>query len=140
MTGKGQNQNAADLCIESVDATVNRIAAGKQCYDDTVVSSVICGVDSAVTLHNISENSEVQIMHSYGHSLIVNLMEKIEAEWEAENSVYAKLWRVQQGEHARVFYGVIVSQEVEKTKLFAANMANTLIENVYLGNINIIIF
>ena len=36
-------------------------------------------------------------------------------------------------------YFIMVSQGVEKTKLFAANMANTLIENVYLGNILLIL-
>ena len=72
----------------------------------------ITRVDAAITSHNISENSEVQIMHSYGHSLIVALMEKIEAEWEAENSVYAKL---KSNKESMREYFIMVSQGVEKT-------------------------
>jgi hypothetical protein len=129
--GKVTNKNAIDLCLEDVFTTVNRIAAGKQCYDDTIVSSVICDVDETITSYNIADNSEVQMMHSYGLRLIVDLMESIEAEWEAENSVYAKLKSNKDSMHE---YFVMVSHGVEKTKLFTANMANTLIRNVCLGN------
>lgn len=50
-------------------------------------------------------------------------MDIIGREWEAENSVLAKLKR---NKEAMREYFMMVSQGVEKTKLFAATMANAL--------------
>ena len=71
------------------------------------------------------------ILHNYGQMLIAKLMQNIEKEWEYENSVYAKLTanKVRMRE-----YFVMVSQSVEKTKLFAATMVYTLDNVIVPGN------
>jgi hypothetical protein len=68
-------------------------------------------------------------------------MEIIGGEWEAENSVLAKLKRNKEDMHE---YFMMVSQGAEKIKLFLATLANALKSILMLGNYiivrNIIIF
>ena len=120
-----------DLCYKSIDRKINRIAAGKMCYDDSIIYNVISDVDAIITSNNISANSEVEKMHIHGQKLISKLMQNIEKEWEYENSVYAKL---KANKERMLEYFVMVSQGVEKTKLFAATMAYTLDNVIVSGN------
>jgi hypothetical protein len=116
-------------CAASVYDAVHRIAAGKLCYDASIISNVIREVDSTITAHKLTENTVATIMHNHGMRLIFNLMEKTEKEWRLQNSVPAKL---ESNERILRNYFMMVSQGVEKTQLFAATMANTL-ENVILS-------
>jgi hypothetical protein len=61
----------------------------------------------------------------------VFLMENIENEWEAENSVSAKL---ESNKEILCQYFVMVSLGVAKTKLFAATMAANLEKSLISGN------
>jgi hypothetical protein len=88
-------------------------------------------VDSTIISYNFIENSEVQMMHFYGRTLIVQLMQKIEEKWEAENSVFAKFKSSKETMHQ---YFMMASQGMEKTKLFVATMANTLESVIISGN------
>ena len=115
--------NKIYCCQTEVRATVNRIATGKLCYDDSIISEVIRSVDSKIKEHELAENSLVEEMHQYGKTLIVDLMQKIQTEWEKENSVPAKL---DSNKEILRKHFVMVSQDVAKTQLFAATMANTL--------------
>ena len=126
-----KNQNSINLCFQSVHDTVSRIAAGKLCYDDSIINNVIHGVDSTIKTYNLTENSIVQNMHAYGMVLIVDLMQKIEKQWEKENSVSAKL---ESNKEIMRKYFVMVSQGVAKTKLFAATMAAILEKSIISGN------
>jgi hypothetical protein len=123
--------NTIDLCYESVYAIVNRIAADKMCYDDSIIYNVISDVDAVITSKNISSYSEVLAMHNYGQTLIVELMQYIEKEWEAENSVFAKL---EADKECMREYFVMVSQGVENSKLFVATMERTLEKVTVSGN------
>jgi hypothetical protein len=126
-----EQENRNNLCFESVLATVNRIASGKLCYDDSIISDVICEVDLAIKKCKLIENSEVQFMHVCGMKHIVHLMQVIEKKWETENSVSAKL---ESSKEIMRKYFVMVSQGVKTTQLFAATMAVTL-ENVITSGI-----
>jgi hypothetical protein len=130
-TEKKITRNAIDSCYESVYAIVNRIAAGKMCYDDSIVYNVISDVDAVITSKNISSYSEVLAMHNYGQTLIVELMQYIEKEWEAENSVFAKL---KADKECMREYFVMVSQGLENSKLFVATMERTLEKVAVSGN------
>jgi hypothetical protein len=132
MIGKKSRQNLVDSCLEKIFTIVSCIVAGKLCYDDSVVSNVICDVDAAITEHNISLNSDVQLMHIYGQKLIIDRMQRIEKKWEAENSVFAKLQQRKNKEAMRHYF-MIVSTGVEKTKLFAATLTSTLKTIIYSG-------
>jgi hypothetical protein len=132
MIGKKSRQNFVDSCLEKIFIIVNCIAAGKLCYDDSIVSNVICDVDAAITEHNVSLNSDVQMMHIYGQKLIIDLMQQIEKKWEAENSVFAKLQQRENKEAMRHYF-MMVSTGVEKTKLFAETLTSTLKTSIHSG-------
>jgi hypothetical protein len=125
-----KKQEAIDLCINSVRDTVNRVTAGKLCYDDSIISKVIREVNNTIIKHNLIDNSVVQQMHEYGAVLIVDLMERIEETWEKENSVPAKL---ELDKEIMRQYFMMVSQGVAKTILFAATMATRLEINIFSG-------
>lgn len=131
--GKNCHQNAIGSCLDRIRLIVNEIASGKLRYDDSVVSNVICDVDAAITEHNVSLNSEVHLMHTYGQVLIIDLMQQIETRWEVENSVFAKLQQrtVKADLH---HYFMMVSRGLDKTKLFAATLASALETAVISGN------
>jgi hypothetical protein len=112
---------------------VGRVAAGKLCYDDSVVSNVICDVDAVITEHNVSLNSDVQLLHIYGQVLIIDVMQQIEERWKAENSVFAKLQQRKNKEAMRHYF-MMVSTGVEKTKLFAATLTSAMKTIVHSGN------
>ena len=133
MIGKKSRQNVVDQCLEKIPVIVGRITAGKLCYDDSVVSNVICDVDAVITEHNVSLNSDVQLMHIYGQVLIINLMQQIEERWEADNSVFAKLQQRKNKEAMRHYF-MMVSTGVEKTKLFAATLTSAMKTIVHSGN------
>jgi hypothetical protein len=118
-------------CAAAVYDSVNRIAAGKLCYDDSIISNVIREVDSTIIAHKLTENKVAANMHNHSMKLIFNLMEKTEKEWEKQNSVPAKL---ESSEAILRKYFMMVSQGVEKTQLFAATMANTLENFIPSGN------
>jgi hypothetical protein len=101
------------------------------CYDDSIVYNVISDVDAVITSKNISSYSEVLAMHNYGQTLIVELMQYIEKEWEAENSVFAKL---KADKECMREYFVMVSQGLENSKLFVATMERTLEKVAVSGN------
>ena len=122
------NPNVADNCFLAVAMLVDKIVVGKLCYDDNIVSSFICQVDEIISANGVSRNSEVQMLHTYGRVLITNRMKSIQKNWEAENSVSVKLEQPANKEAMRCYFKM-VSQGVEKTKLFASTMANVL-ENV----------
>nr|CAH0102501.1 unnamed protein product [Daphnia galeata] len=111
-------------CRTEVDATVKRIATGKLCYDDSIISEVIRSVDSKIKEYKLTDNSVVEEMHQHGKTLIVDLMQEIQTEWEKENSVPAKL---DSNKEILRKHFMMVSKDVAKTtQLFAATMANTL--------------
>jgi hypothetical protein len=89
-------------------------------------------VDAAITEHNVSLNSDVQMMHIYGQKLIIDLMQQIEKKWEAENSVFAKLQQRENKEAMRHYF-MMVSTGVEKTKLFAETLTSTLKTSIHSG-------
>jgi hypothetical protein len=126
-----KNPNAVEKCLKSVDTIVNSIAASQQCYDDIITTHFIYDVDASITLHKVSTNSEVQKIHMYGQDRISGVMEKIGRDWETENSVFAKLER---NKEAMREYFIMVSEGVEKTKLFAVNLANSLKSVLMPGN------
>jgi hypothetical protein len=128
-----RNRNAVEKCLKSVDAIVNFISASQQCYDDSIISNFIYEVDASITFHEVSTNSEVRKIHIYGQNLIIALMEIMGREWEAENSVLAKFKR---NKETMCEYFMMVSQGVEKTKLFAATMANALKSVLMSGKCN----
>jgi hypothetical protein len=138
---QNKNINVFDKCLNSVDAIINQIAASQQYYDDSIISNFIYDVDAAITSHSVSTYSEVRKIHIYGQYVIITLMEIIGSEWEAENSVLAKLKRNKENMHE---YFMMVSQGAEKIKLFSATLANALKSILMLGNYiivrNIIIF
>ena len=114
-----------DNCFAAVAMLVDRIVAGKLCYDDNIVSSFICQVDDIISAQGVSRNSEVQMVHTYGRVLITDRMKLIQNMWEAENSVPVKLQQPANKETMQNYFKM-VSQGVEKTKLFASTMANNL--------------
>ena len=114
-----------DNCFAAVAILVDRIVVGKLCYDDNIVSSFICQVDDIISAQGVSLNSEVQMVHTYGRVLITDRVNLIQKNWEAENSVYAKLQQPANKE-AMYCYFKMVSQGVKKTKLFTSTMANIL--------------
>jgi hypothetical protein len=138
---QNKNINVFDKCLNSVDAIINQIAASQQYYDDSIISNFIYDADAAITSHSVSTYSEVRKIHIYGQNVIITLMEIIGGEWEAENSVLAKLKRNKEDMHE---YFMMVSQGAEKIKLFLATLANALKSILMLGNYiivrNIIIF
>ncbi|EFX76005.1 hypothetical protein DAPPUDRAFT_322835 [Daphnia pulex] len=62
-------------------------------------------------------------MHNYALLLIVELMQVIQKEWEAKNSVYAKF---ESSKGSMRNYFDLVSKGAAKTKIFSSTMANTL--------------
>lgn len=131
--GKRCHQNVIDSCLDRIHLIANGIASGKLRYDDSVVSNVICDVDAAITEHNVSLNSEVHLMHTYGQVLIIDLMKQIETRWEVENSVFAKLQQRTVKADLRHYF-TMVSRGVDKTKLFATTLARALETAVISGN------
>ncbi|XP_046439459.1 uncharacterized protein LOC124190679 [Daphnia pulex] len=116
------------MCADSVNDAVNRITAGTLCYDNSIVSHVIREIDSKLSEHQLGENSVVESMFQYGMELTVNLMKKVQDQWEKENSVPAKL--ESNKENLRWYYFMMVSNGVAKTKLFATYMADLLEEHI----------
>jgi hypothetical protein len=123
-------KNSINLCADSVDNTIKRIANGKLCYSDSIISEVIRSVDEEIKKYKIEENSKVQELHEYGMRLIIDLMENIEKEWERENLLPAKL---DSNKEILRNHFMNVSEGVAKTKLFASNMAATLEKNINSG-------
>ena len=119
-----ENPNVENCCA-AVAGLVDKIVAGKLCYDGNIVSSFICQVDDIISDQNVSLNSEVQMVHTYGSVVITKRMNSIQKNWEAENSVYVKLQQPANKEAMRCYFKM-VSQGAEKTKLFASTMANVL--------------
>jgi hypothetical protein len=119
---ENKKNNSINLCADSVDNSIKRIATGKLCYSDSIISEVIRSVDEEIKKYKIEENSKVQELHEYGMRLIINLMENIEKEWERENSVPAKL---ESNKEILRKHFMIVSEGVAKTKLFVSNMTAT---------------
>jgi hypothetical protein len=130
-----KKQNSIIKCADSVNAAVNRIAAGTSCYDDSIVSHVIREIDSKLRECHITDNSVVQNMFQYGMVLTVQLMEKVQDQWGKENSVPAKLKSNKENLHEHF---MMVSNGVAKTQLFASNMADILKEHITPGNIDFI--
>ena len=123
-----------DNCFAAVAMLVDRIVVGKLCYDDNIVSSFICQVDDIISAQGVSLNSEVQMVHTYGRVLITDRMKSIQKNWESEHSVYAKLKQPANKESMHCYFKM-VSQGVNKTKLFASTMANVL-KNVFMNAFN----
>jgi hypothetical protein len=131
-----KKQNSIIECADSVNAAVNRIAAGMLCYDNSIVSHIIREIDSKLCECHITDHSVVQGMFQYGMVLTVNLMKKVQQEWEkenSENSVPAKL--ESNKENLRKNF-MMVSNGVAKTRLFTSNMADILDEQIIPGNFN----
>ncbi len=118
------------MCADSVNDAVNRITAATLCYDNSIVSHIIREIDSKLRDHQLSDYSVVQNMFQYGMELTVNLMKKLQQEWEKENSVPAKL---ESNKENLRWYFMLVSNGVAKTKLFAYNMADILEEQIIPG-------
>ncbi len=138
--GKGndrekKNQNPINLCADSVNDTVKRIAAATLCYDNSIVSHIIREINSKLREHHLSDNSVVRHMFQCGMVLTVTLMKKVQDQWEKENSVPAKL--ESNKENLRKNF-IMVSNGVAKTGLFASNMADILEEQIIPGNLNYI--
>jgi hypothetical protein len=123
--------DTTDSCLDSVYSTVKRILAGKLCYDDSIISDVIRDVDTTIINHNVTDNSIVQVMHQCGMDYMVELMQEIEKKWEKQNSVSAQF---ESNREMLRRYFVMVSQGVEKTKLFAVTMAYNLKKCIIPGN------
>jgi ACT domain-containing protein len=126
-----KKQNCVTMCADSVRYTINRIAAVTLCYDNSFVSHIIREIHSKLRAHQLTHHSVVQNMFQYGMVLTVNFMEKIQEQWEKENSVPAKL--ESNKENLRKNF-MMVSNGVAKTKLFASNMADILEEKIIPGN------
>jgi hypothetical protein len=122
-----------EKCLKYAITISNSVARHNQCYDDSIISKFIYDVDAAITSLNISDNSKVRMIHIYGQKKITDVMETIGREWDEENSVLAKLKR---NKEAMREYFMMVSQGVEKTKLFAATMANALKSVLMSGKCN----
>jgi hypothetical protein len=86
-----EKQNSINMCADSVNDAVNRIAAGTLCYDNSIVSHIIREIDSKLREYQLDDHSVVQNMFQHGMGLTVNLMKKVQDQWEKENSVPAKL-------------------------------------------------
>ena len=129
MTVNEVNPNV-DNCFVAVAMLVDRIVEGKLCYDDNIVFSFICQLDDIISAQGVSRNSEVEMVHTYGRVLITDRMKLIQKNWEEENSVSVKLQQPANKKAMRRFFEM-VSQGVEKTKLFASTIANVL-KNVLL--------
>jgi hypothetical protein len=125
-----KKQNPVNMCADSVNDAVNRIAAGTFCYDNSIVSHIIREIDSKLRDHQLSDYSVVQNMFQYGMELTVHLMKKLQQEWEKENSVPAKL---ESNKEILRDHFMLVSNGVAKTKLFAYNMADILEEQIIPG-------
>jgi hypothetical protein len=130
-----KKQNPINMCADSVNDAVNRIAAATFCYDNSIVSHIICEIDSKLREYQLVDHSVVQGMFQYGMELTVHLMKKVQDQWEKENSVPAKL--ESNKENLRKNF-MMVSKGVAKTKLFAFNMADILKEKIIPGNFNCI--
>jgi hypothetical protein len=130
---KQKEKNSVNLCADSVDNTIKRIAAGKFCYSDSIISEMIRSVDEEIKKYKIEENSKVLQLHEYGMRLTIDLMENIERKWERENSVPAKL---ESNKQILRNHFMMVSEGVAKTKLFASNMAATLEKSIKPGMVN----
>jgi hypothetical protein len=128
-----KNKNFVNLCADSVDNTIKRIANGKFCYSNSIISEMIRSVDEEIKKYNITERSKIEELNDYGMRLIINLMENIEREWERENSVPAKL---ESNKQILRNHFMMVSEGVAKTKLFASNMAATLEKSIKPGMVN----
>jgi hypothetical protein len=126
-----RKQNSFIKCADSVNDAVNRIAAGTLCYDKSIVSHIICEIDSKLRTHHLDDHFVVQAMFQYGMELTVHLMKKVQDQWEKENSVPAKL--ESNKENLRKNF-IMVSNGVAKTSLFASNMADILEEQIIPGN------
>jgi hypothetical protein len=138
--GYGEEMNSKEMadkaCEKSVEAIVDRAAAGKICYDKSIVSSIIQQVDTEITKNNITENSEISRKHTYGQSLTVAVMITIQDEWEKKNSVYAK-FECSKGIMRNYFD--LVSKGAAKTKIFTSTMANTLSSAIHSGIICLLV-
>jgi hypothetical protein len=128
-----KNLSPIEKCLKYAITISNSVARHNQCYDDSIISKFIYDVDAAITSLNISDNSKVRMIHIYGQKKITDVMETIGREWDEENSVLAKLKR---NKEAMREYFMMVSQGVEKTKLFAATMANALKSVLMSGKCN----
>jgi hypothetical protein len=128
--GKKIHTHSVNLCADSIDNTIKRIANGKLCYSNSIISEVIRSVDEEIKKYKIEENSSVQLLHEYGMRLIIYLMENIEKEWEEENSVPAKL---ESNKQILRNHFMMVSEGAAKTTLFASNMAATLEKSIKPG-------
>jgi hypothetical protein len=124
-------QEAIHSCVESIGAIVFRAVTGKMCYDNSIVSNVIYAVNAVITQNNVTtDNTEVEKMHNYALLLIVELMQVIQKEWEAKNSVYAKF---ESSKGSMRNYFDLVSKGAAKTKIFSSTMANTLSDVAFSG-------
>lgn len=115
--------------FESVYEAVNNIVTGEVCYHDSIVFNVILKTAEIIGEKNIVEASEVQLVHFFGKSLIVQLMETIQGKWEDKNSVSGKL-KQSANKKELLNYFDLVSRGYKKTQLFAAHMANILKANI----------
>jgi hypothetical protein len=128
-----KKQNPVNMCADSVNDAVNRIAAGTFCYDNSIVSHIIREIDSKLRDHQLSDYSVVQNMFQYGMELTVHLMKKLQQEWEKENSKNSVPGKLESNKKNLRWYFMLVSNGVAKTKLFAYNMADILEEQIIPG-------
>jgi hypothetical protein len=121
------------LCVEYVTKYVQIFVDSKLCYDDSIVYTVIKEVDKCICKNQVCDHSVIEQVHAYGRKLISELLGKIQDQWEANNSVYAKF---KSSEEIMRNYFDLVSKGAAKTKLFASTMANTLSNVLFSGIIH----
>jgi hypothetical protein len=131
-----KKQNSIIECADSVNAAVNRIAAGTLCYDNSIVSHIIRKIDSKLCECHITDHSVVQSMFQYGMVLTVNLMKKVQDQWEKENSKNSVPGKLESNKKILRKNFMKVSNGVTQTGLFASNMADILDEHIIPGNFN----
>ena len=122
-----QTTNKVVVAFGSVYNAVNRIVVGKVCYDDSIISSVILKTNKIISPE--MKGSEKQLIHTFGQTLITQLMKDIQKKWETVNSVSGKL-KLPENEKELHNYFELVSRGYKKTQLFARHMASVLKENL----------
>jgi hypothetical protein len=123
-------------CVEYVTEIVEIFVDGKFCYDDSIVYSVIKEVDRGICKNQVCDHSVIELVHAYGRKLISELLGKIQDQWEANNSVYAKF---KCSEEVMRNYFELVSIGAAMTKIFASTMANTLSNILSTGMIHLLL-
>lgn len=116
---------ALDECLYRIFEHTKNFKSQIECYDDSIVTDTIQQTDIFLKESNVPfEYTERKIAHFYARHALVFYMRVAQSQWEANNSVAAKLGQ-QSNKEAMWQYFTMIARGAEKIKLFSLLVKNT---------------